>query len=312
MTVRVTCLGGAVIDLIYGLDDLPARDGKYSVRSLEESGGGMAANAAVTVSRLGGQAIWVGRVGDDDKGRRIIEGLREEGVDMRFAQAKAAATSSHSVVLKDRDGNRAILLYRSDEMEDGASGDAERLPLEPLLRTDVVLADNRWPGGALALLAAARSDGIPTVVDIDSAGDLRALDMARLADYAIYSQPGLEALFEGETLEARLRMAARLSPFAAVTMGAQGVLWCRPDGSVERLPAYEVFTKESVGAGDVFHGAFAFAIAGRQDVAAALRFASAAAALKCAGSGGRRSFPDLAAVADLLERDAGSREGARA
>ena len=305
MTVRVTCLGSAVIDMIYGVDELPAQDGKYAVKSFEESGGGMAANAAVIVSRLGGQGIWVGRVGDDDKGRRILDGLRDEKVDVRFSRMEVGATSPHSVVLKDREGNRAILIYRSADTSTGT----DWLPMERLLRTDVVMADNRWVTGALALLAAARSKGIPTVIDIDAAGDRRALDMARLADYTIYSKPGLEALFEGDGLEARLTAASRLSPFAAVTMGADGVLWCRGGQPVEYLSAFPVATEESLGAGDVFHGAFAFAIANHQGEVAALRFAAAAAALKCADSGGRRSFPGLEAVNHLLESSLAASKG---
>ena len=297
MTFRVTCLGSAVIDLIYEIDELPAEDGKYSVNAFEEGGGGMAANAAVMVSRLGGEGVWVGRVGDDDKGRRILDGLREERVDVRFARMEAGATSPHSVVLKDRAGNRAILVYRAN----GAAVDPGWLPLERLLRADIVLADNRWVEGAVALLAAARAQDVPTVVDIDSAGDRSALEVARLADYAIYSKSGLQSLFDGEDLAACLVAAARLSPFVAVTMGEDGVLWCRGGESIEHLPAFPVKTLESLGAGDVFHGAFAFAIAGHQGDADALRFAAAAAALKCSGSGGRRSFPRLEAINRLLE-----------
>ena len=73
MSVRVACVGGAVLDLAYGVETLPGTDGKTRALSFLEGGGGMAANAAVIVRRLGGEACWWGRVGDDDKGAFSID-----------------------------------------------------------------------------------------------------------------------------------------------------------------------------------------------------------------------------------------------
>ena len=298
MSVRVTCLGGAVIDMIYAINALPGQDGKYPVTSFVESGGGMAANAAVAVSRLGGQGVWCGVVGDDDKGRRILDGLREERVDVRLARSIPGISSSHSIVMKDTSGNRAILLYRSDE----TPTNADWLPLDRLLTSDVVLADNRWIEGAERLLDAARDRGLPRVVDIDSAGDRRALGLAERASHAIYSAPGLDALFDGATAEDRLRAAARLTPFAAFTAGGEGVFWISRDSTFLHLPAFAIDAVETVGAGDVFHGAFALAIGENQEESQALRFAAACSALKCAGHGGRMSFPTRSAVNALLAK----------
>ncbi|MBB4112787.1 sulfofructose kinase [Rhizobium sp. BK226] len=296
MTVKVTCLGGAVLDLIYGVDELPHEDGKSIARSYAESGGGMAANAAVIVSRLGGQAIWCGRVGDDDKGRRILDGLRLEKVDVRTAKVVPGVQSSHSIVLKDRIGNRAIILYRSEALD----FDPSWLPLEKLLVADAVLADNRWIEGAVALLSAARARGIPAVLDADSAGDDTTLQAVSAASHVVFSAPGLAALFKTETPEEGLRRAHQHAPFVAVTLGSKGVLWLDENGATRHVPSFPVTAVETVGAGDIFHGAFAFALGRGQSEEDGLRFAAAAAAIKCAGEGGRESFPRMPDVEALL------------
>jgi sulfofructose kinase len=117
-----------------------------------------------------------------------------------------------------------------------------------------------------------------------------------LVDHAIFSEPGLRAFAGGATDsdEARLkalRQARRLGcRVAAVTRGREGVVWVDADG-VHRQPAFVVDVVDTTGAGDVFHGAYALAIAEGGTVDAAMRFASAVSALKCTGKGGRAAIP---------------------
>lgn len=303
MAGRVTCVGGGVIDLVYDLDTLPGADGKYNVRAVSESGGGMAANAAVMVSRLGGQSAWCGRVGDDDKGRRIIDGLKKEGVSVDCCKVYTGAASSHSVVLNSANGDRAILLYQLSGLDD----DIDWLPMQSLLETDVVLADNRWIEGATVVLQAAAERGLPRVLDIDSAGSKDSLGFVSLGTHAIYSDPGLAALYGGSDQETRLRKALEHTDFVAVTRGADGVDWMQSDGVLRHLPAYSVDAVETVGAGDVFHGAFALELADGAGEERALRFAAAAAALKCTRQGGRSSFPTREAIETRLSGAQGTK-----
>lgn len=296
MTTRVSCLGGAVLDLIYGVDALPSEDGKSVARSFMESGGGMAANAAVIVSRLGGAATWCGRIGDDDKGLRILNGLRQENVDVSTVLIIPGMHSAHSVVLKDRIGNRAIILFKPEKVDP----DPSWLPLDRLLDADAVVADNRWIEGAAVLLAAARDKGLPAILDADAAGDLTTLEAVKVASHVIFSAPGLASLFATEDIEAALRAAQDLAPFVAVTRGRKGVHWLDENARLRHLPAFAVDAVETVGAGDIFHGSFAYALGSGMPIEAALRFSSAASALKCTGEGGRKSYPNGTMVRDFL------------
>ena len=80
---RVICLGTAVVDTIYAVERLPLAPGKNYARSVLRIGGGVAANAAVTVSALGGEGILWSRVGADPVGDEIVRELAEWRVDVR-------------------------------------------------------------------------------------------------------------------------------------------------------------------------------------------------------------------------------------
>ena len=100
-----------------------------------------------------------------------------------------------------------------------------------------------------------------------------------------------------------LKKIAKLTPsFLAGTRGAQGTIWLDEHQTLQQTPAFPVHTVDTLGAGDVFHGAFALAITEKQDLRAALRFASAAAALKCTRFGGAFAAPQRAEVEALLSQ----------
>ena len=298
MSSRVSCVGVAVLDFIYNVERLPSADGKIVAHSLIESGGGMAANAAATIVRLGGQAAWFGRVGGDEMGGRTLSGLESEGVGVSHVRRVAGATTSHSIVLVDQNGDRAIVLYGSEALDP----DATWLPISEILRAKVVLADIRWRAGAIRALNAARKAGLPAVLDADIPGAGEAINVVGAASHAVFSRPGLAGMFGVDDPEEGLRRAAKHAPFVAVTLGAEGVLWLNEFGRLERVNAVPIVARETLAAGDVFHGAFALALAEGQDHANALRFATAAAAVKCGRSGGRASFPNRAEVEQCLSQ----------
>jgi sulfofructose kinase len=116
----------------------------------------------------------------------------------------------------------------------------------------------------------------------------------------VFSSECLRATTGLDDLGAALARIAQVTPsFLAVTHGAQDVLWL--DGATaRRSPVFPITAVDTLGAGDVFHGAFTLALAERQEVAAALRFAAAAAGLKCTRLGGSMAAPYRAEVEALL------------
>ncbi|QHJ01146.1 sugar kinase [Xylophilus rhododendri] len=295
---RLVCLGLSALDITWQVETLP-RGGKTRASDLREGGGGMAANAAAAVARLGGKASFWGRAGQDGAGREMQSQLQACGVDTRGFRLFEGARSSVSGIVVDGQGERMIVNFRGA----GLPAAADWLPLDELNGADAVLADPRWPEGAAALFAAARQRGLPTVLDGD-VSDEEVFDLLLPhTDHAVFSEPGLAAYAPaGCGVDESLRFAlSRGCRLAAVTLGERGLRWLDA-GGFQSLPAHAVEAIDTTGAGDVFHGAYAFALGAGWPVRHAFQFSAAVAALKCTSPGGRAGVPDFATAMSLVEQ----------
>ena len=295
MTATIICLGHAALDRIYRIAAFPPSPQKVLALGLEEVGGGMAANAAVAAARLGGKVAFYSRIGDDLAGLAIRQGLDAEGIDTTGVRAFTGGRSSTSAVVVDAGGERLLVSDRGAGLDAGAEG----VDFAPVSTARVVLADVRWPIGALALFRAARAAGVTTVLDADiGAGDALP-DLLTLADFALFSAPGLQEFAPGG-IEAGLAQALALGPrHAGVTQGARGYTWLDDTGRHHR-PARSIATVDTSGAGDAFHGGFTWALAEGFDVPRCVEVAQAVAALKCLTPGNRAGLPSRAAMEAFL------------
>lgn len=293
---RIICVGHAALDRIYRIAAFPPEPTK--VRALEhvESGGGMAANAAVAIARLGGAVELWSRVGDDAAGRTIRDGLKSERVDVRYVQGFEGARSSTSAIIVDERGERLIVGQRDAATPSGTSW----LPLERIREAQAVLGDVRWLEGLRAVFQRARADGIPTVLDADLGAREALPEILSLTDYAIFSAPALEDFVPEGDQDARLRRVLSLGPLhAGVTLGAEGYLW-RERGASGRTPAVAIDVVDTTGAGDAFHGAFALMLAEGRPTADCARIAALVAALKCRRLGSRAGLPRRSEIETAL------------
>lgn len=294
----LACLGLSAFDLTWVVDRLVAA-GKTRATDHHEGGGGMAANAAVAAARLGARVHFLGRAGNDMAGRAMRQELASHGVDVTGFRLFDGARSSVSGIIVEASGERTIVNFRGAGLPD----DPSWLPLEDVAGMDAVLADPRWPDGAAALFTRARDHGVPSVLDGDVA-DAQVFDrLLPLADYAVFSEPGLAGYAPGcADVAARLAHARmRGCRIAAVTLGERGVAWDAGDGP-RHFPAFPVRAVDTTGAGDVFHGALAYALGLRWPTEDAFRFSAAVAACKCLHRGGRSGAPDLATAWTFLHR----------
>ena len=293
---RVLCVGVATLDNIYRVPEIPNRGTKIRAEALVRTCGGMAANGAVAAARLGGEvSLWT-RVGADAEGDQVRAVFAAEGIDVDHVRAIDGAATTVAAILVDAAGERLACPWFDPKLND----DPAWLPLDTIGAFDGVLADVRWPAAAEAVLLAARAAGVTSVLDADvaPAADLRRL--AGLADYAMFSADGARALCPDGSLEAAAAsLAAAVPGVVGITDGAAGCLLSSPEGVV-RVPTMAVTAVDTLAAGDVFHGAFALAIAENQPVADAARFGNVAAALKCEVFGGVQGAPDRRRVEAVL------------
>lgn len=290
----VLCVGIAAQDHVYGVESFPTTAEKHRAHSVEVVGGGIAANAAVAVARLGARSLLATRLGDDAIGDEIVATLEADGVDCSLARRFASLKSSRSAVLIDRAGERMVINYADPRTPDDPSWLPDELPPG----VGAVLGDTRWEAGALKMFGVARAAGAAAILDGDRAPQDRALLSA--ATHLVFArQAAREMTGHDDPTLAITALPAPDEAIVAITDGKRGVL-LRRGGDVQRIPAFEIDAVDTLGAGDVFHGALAYALAARIDDLAAIRFASAAAAIKCTRFGGRSGAPTLKEVEAFL------------
>jgi sulfofructose kinase len=297
---RILCIGIPVRDLTFRVQGVPARGSKVNASHFDEICGGNALNAAIGIVRLGGRASICGPMGDarETAARYLFEKLAHEGIDTRHIIHMPGLVTPISSIMIDPSGERTIVTFRDPELWKVHLPDADTL----LGDCDAILTESRCAEFCTELCAEARRRGIPVIVDADRAMSLREGLLTASSHLVFSSEPLQETAAIADDGEA-LKMIAKLTPsFLAGTRGAQGTIWLDQAGNLQQTPAFPVHTVDTLGAGDVFHGAFALAITEKQSIPDGLRFASAAAALKCTRFGGAFAAPQRAEVEELLNR----------
>ena len=293
----VACVGLAVLDLVFGVPTRPDRGRKVFADSMAIVGGGPAANAAVAVARLDGSARFIGRLGDDAIGDTIVEEFAQWGVDATGVRRISSIPSPVSSIIVEADGERTIVNYSDDRLfrpEDGVT-------VDDLSGADVVLGDLLWPTGALSAMHAAREIGIPGVLDFDEAHDGPTGIALTAPTHVIFSAAALAAVSGESNPRMGLQAVRRMTDsWIAVTLGSGGALWFDGAADLRTTPAFDVDTVDTLGAGDVFHGAFALGLAEKRPIEEVIRRASAVAALKCTRFGGRAGIPCTEEVEEFL------------
>lgn len=284
----VICLGAAVVDHVLEVDELPCRPVKMAASRRTTRCGGPAATAAVLCARLGAPAELWSRIGRDPDGEFIGERLAQHGVGLAALRRVEDATTIVAFVVVDRRGERMIVAHGGRSLPSATA----HLPLGEVARAGAVLADISWLAGAQALLEAARAAGVPSVLDAEEGNEEALLRLPPLAGLPVFSE-GAFARLSGDAppdAASLAALAARLGSDVGVTLGAEGSLWWL-DGMLTHVPALRVEARDTTGAGDVFHGALALALAERRPRMEAIRFATAAAGLKCALGDGWEGMP---------------------
>jgi sugar/nucleoside kinase (ribokinase family) len=297
---RILCIGMPVRDLTFRVPSVPARGSKENASHFDEIAGGNALNAAIAIVRLGGRATLCGPMGDakETSSRYVFEQMAHEGVDTNHIVHMPGQVTPISAIMIDPTGERTIVTFRDPELW------KVRLPKADALLDDchAILAESRCAEFCTDLCAEAVRRGIPVIVDVDRAMSLREGLLTASTHLVFSSEPLQETAGIADDGEA-LRKVAKLTPsFLAGTRGPRGTIWLDENGALQETPAFPVHTVDTLGAGDVFHGAFALAVTEGRELQQALRFASAAAALKCTRFGGAFAAPQRTEVEELLSR----------
>ncbi|HTF99229.1 MAG TPA: PfkB family carbohydrate kinase [Nitrospirota bacterium] len=293
----VVGIGQCAWDVLAIVDRIPEADTKKEVLVWEEQGGGPVATALTALSRFGIPGTFYGVIGDDREGASIRQSLLDEGVDVRGLVRRFQASSQTAfIAIEKAMGTRTIFWKRPT----GDPLTPDELPTDFLDSADFLLLDGLMNNVSLFAARAARKAGVPVMLD---AGRVREgmLELARTSDYVIGSEEFARDLGWRDDAEAFRQNADTLSTgIVTITLGSRGSV-TYAQGEIIFCPAFAVEVVDTTGAGDVFHGGFLYGLLQKWPLMDTLRFASAAAAMKCRKLGGRKGIPGLEEVFEFLK-----------
>jgi sulfofructose kinase len=302
-------LGYASIDDLLFLPRFPEPDAKMQVERHERHCGGLTATALVAAARLGSRCAFAGVLGKDELSEHVLGCLAAEGIDTRYVYRDRQARPVHSVILVDQSAATRTILFNLS----GVRGARSDWPEAEVIRAaGVLFVDDCGPAGMARAAGIARASKIPVVADIEGDESPAFEALWGLVDHLILSQ-GFASRVTGQADPARAAAALFNGDrrMTAVTCGAGGV-WYVDAGDPSRArhcAAFPVRAVDTTGCGDVFHGAYASALARGLDVEGRMEFAAAAAAMKACFPGGQAGIPGRAQVEAFLGQRRGAEGG---
>ncbi len=295
--VELLSIGLASYDISLFVDEFPRENSKHEIYEMIEQGGGPAANAAYLLSLWGVRCAFAGLVGSDLHGQRILDEFDRAGTDLGLTEIRTLHTTAVSVILvNSKNGSRTIVNRKAaaGTLQLSTAGLQEISPR-------MLLFDGHELEASLSAL-----DAFPNAISMLDAGSLRpgtealagkvsflvaaerfALQVSGLPDLASEAAQS-ECLYS-------LRKKACAGAVIVVTLGSRGLIYEKA-GALRHASACAVRAIDTTGAGDIFHGAFAYCVLHGLSLEATLKFATVAAGLSVQKRGGRQSIPPLPAV----------------
>lgn len=295
----VTGIGLNATDTLVLVPRFPAYAGKAPFTEEMLSPGGQVASAMVACARLGLRVKYVGTVGDDERGSVQMRSLEGSGIDISDVQIRKGCPNQTAYIIIDRStGERTVFWKRDDALRLMP----EEISPEMIASTRLLHIDGHDTSAVAQAAKFARAQGVPVTVDVDTL--YHGFDkVLPYVDYLITSSEfPMQWTNEADPFSALWKIQQEYGMrVAAMTLGAHGAL-ALENGTYHYSPAYIVNCVDTTGAGDVFHGAFCYAVLEGMPLAEALNFSNAMAALNCTAIGARGGICGLDEVRRLMAR----------
>lgn len=291
-------LGIAPYDTAYLVERWPRQGEKIDAALSVGSGGGPVPTAMAVLARLGDRAAFVGVVGDDAEGLRVRDELEGYGVDVSGLQIATGARSARASLWVEAGTARRTAVFDPGTVPPPEPVSDAWLDAHP---SKFFLHDGRTVLRAGREAVRARERGAEVVLDIGSPREPDPVAWGAAQHLVVSIEFALDRTKRSDPESAAERLWRDELRSLVITLGSRGCYFYTPEASLFQ-PAYHVRgIRDVTGAGDVFHGAYIYALARDWSWYERLRFASAAAALACRGLGVRGSLPTLEEVRRLMD-----------
>src|SRR5215217_845264 len=278
------------VDHLIVVPEYPAFDTKIRLLEHTQSAGGQTATAMVALRRLGLKTAYAGRFGSDPEGMFGLQTLKDDDVNIDFAEVVEGARNQIAFITIDaRSGERTIVWDRDDRL----AYKREEALAEFGAMGKVLHLDAHDPPACVRVAQAARASGTLVSADIDNVYE-GLPELLPLIDILIGSKEfprRVTGIADERTalIELKSRYGCAL---VGMTIGAAGaVVYC--DGTFIESPGFKApgGCRDTTGAGDAFHGGLLYGMLTGEDIETGLKLGNAVAAMKCSALGARTALP---------------------
>lgn len=295
--MKVLCIGHVCYDITMPLDNFPKENIKYRVNEKIECGGGPAGTAAYLLGSFGVPTVFKGVIGNDIFGRRIVEEFKSVGVETKFIEVNNKVDTTISFILINKNsGSRTVFSYTS---------------VYPMLRNneydfypDYILIDgHNYRGSKIAL---EKFKNATTVIDAGRCVK-EVIELAKMVDYLVCSKDfaedytGLKINYKDNNTLIQIyeKLENDFKNKVVITLESKGCL-VKDEGRFKLIGSLNIPVKDSTGAGDIFHGAFVYALTKNMSLENTCKFANIVAGLSLRNIGTRYSIPKLSEVEEVF------------
>ncbi|MBR4100234.1 MAG: hypothetical protein IKK55_04530 [Clostridia bacterium] len=297
---KIVGIGANVFDTLYNIPTYPTEDTKMRATASKVAGGGPVATGLVAASKLGEDTAYIGVLSDDNGGKFLKEDFIKYGVNTDFIEIKSGYRSFASVLWLCADTATRTCVFDKGDLPPLVLDDAQK---QAIRDAQLLMVDGNEMDAAVEAAKIARENGVKVLYDCG--GLYEGVEkLLALTDIMIPS----EEFSLGHTgcktaQEAAKKLYETYSPeVVVITQGKKGGLLYDGNGIIN-YPIYPAKVVDSNGSGDVFHGAFAAAVAKGYDFLKCCHFSSAVSGLKCMGVGARESVPDFETTKNYLKEN---------
>jgi len=291
---KVLCVGQSAYDITLPLDHYPVENLKTRVPFKVECGGGSSSNCAFLLAKWGLDTYFAGIIGNDNYGNNILDEYVMVGIDTKYLQvSNRFYTTSSYIIANTSTGTRTILTSRDKDIKMSKISFDEN-------EFDYMIFDGYEKD--VALEAMRKNPNAVTVLDAGSVKEA-TIELAHKVDYLVCSHDfanqvaNMEIDYEdiNTIIRAYEVLKKEFGHNVIITLESYGC-FTEINGEYKIIPSIKVKAVDSTGAGDIFHGAFLYALANNFDLEKALKFANITGALSCLKIGSRLSIPELSEV----------------
>jgi sulfofructose kinase len=292
-SIQAVCVGVITMDTIASVDQYPGEDERVLAKEIARAGGGPAAVAAVTMSRLGIKSAIVGTIGDDADGKEVLSIFAREGVDTSGISIGTSATAG-SVIVASKERSARAISTRQPVTQAAMNESAKQ-----------IIAAAQWVHvdhvGVKRLDEAGISRGKEAQISFDAGYGVETFDPI-VVDLFVPTDRQMALRYPGVDLAVALENdSMKAGNTVVATQGSAGSAGFSPETGLVSAPGFKVEVTSTLGAGDVFHGALVAQLIQGHPLQEAMRRANAVAALSCRGLDGQSKIPTTTELDAYLE-----------